>query len=61
MLGWVIGLLVIGLTVWIMVRAVVRMVKGKGGCAGCGHSADCPRCRAGGLFAQDENKGQNAK
>lgn len=61
MLGWVIGLAVIGLAVWIIVRSVLRMAKGKGGCAGCSHSADCPFCRRGELSAPGGNKRENVK
>lgn len=61
MLGWVIGAAVIGLTAWIIIRSVVRMAKGQSGCAGCSHSAGCPRCRAEKLSAEGGHPPKNGK
>lgn len=46
MINWILGALIVGLTVYIVGRRISRMKKGGtscgcGGCDGCGQKSDC--------------------
>jgi hypothetical protein len=45
MLGWIIGIVLVGLAAFLIGRSVYRTVKGKSGCPGCGNP-DCPHNKA---------------